>query len=92
MGDGGGKSLAQPSTGASAGGSKTALRPIYQPQACRLCKRPTIYLTRSGLLYHATVHHAHWYGAKRDEYVPIPEADLEAKRRLIRQGQAHMKF
>ena len=46
---------------------------------------------RSGLSDHATVHHGHWYSARRDEYVPIPEAELAAKRRLIRQGQAHQK-
>ena len=69
-----------------------ASRPIYMPQSCRLCDKPTIYLTRSGLSDHATMHHARWYSAKRDEYVPISEAELEAKRQLIKQNQAHRKF
>jgi len=51
-----------------------------------------VYITRSGLSDHATVHHAHWYSAKLDRYIPIPEEDLEAKRRLIRDNQAHRKF
>ena len=38
------------------------------------------------------MHHAHWYSAKLDRYIPIPEEDLEAKRRLIRDNQAHRKF
>ena len=29
---------------------------------------------------------------KLDAYIQIPEADLEAKRQLIKQGQAHRKF
>ena len=70
----------------------TAAKPIYMPQSCRLCDKPTIYVTRSGLSDHATMHHAHWYSAKRDEYVAIPEANLEAKRSLIRRNQAHRKF
>jgi len=67
-------------------------RPIYTPQACRLCTRSTIYLTRSGLSDHATVHHGHWYSAKYDRYVPIPEAELAAKRDLVKRGQSHRKF
>ena len=66
-------------------------RPIYQPQSCRLCKRLTIYLTRSGLSGHATLHHGCWYSAKLDSYIQIPEADLEAKWALLKQGQAHQK-
>ena len=58
---------------------------------CRLCTRPTIYLTRSGLSDDATVHHGCWYSAKLDSYIQIPEADLEAKRALIKQGQVHWK-
>jgi len=69
-----------------------AARPIYTPQSCRLCDKPTIYITRSGLSDHATMHHAHWYSAKRDEYIPISDAELEAKRRLIKRNQAHRKF
>jgi len=94
-GDGSGEPLAQPSAEASGGsraGSGFEPRPVYTPQACRLCCRPTVYLTRSGLSDHATVHHGHWYSAKRDEYVPIPETDLAAKRELIKKGQAHHKF
>jgi len=67
-------------------------RPIYTPHSCRLCNKPTIYITRSGLSDHATLHHVHWYSAKRDEYVPISEAELEAKRLLIKRNQAHRKF
>jgi len=90
MQPGGGEPSAQPSTGALHG--RAVAKPVYQPQQCRLCDRPTVYLTRSGLLDHATVHHAHWYSAKQDCYVPIPEEDLEAKRRLIQDNQAHRKF
>jgi len=95
MGDGNGEPSAQLSAGASGSaraGSGFEPRLVYTPQACRLCCRPTIYLTRSGLSDHATVHHGHWYSAKQDEYVPIPEADLVAKRELIKKGQAHRKF
>ena len=90
MEPGGGEPSAQPSTGTSRGRAVT--RPIFQPQQCPLCDRPTVYITRSGLSYHATVHHVHWYSAKLDRYIPIPEEDLEAKRRLIKDGQAHRKF
>jgi len=69
-----------------------AARPVYTPQSCHLCDKPTIYITRSGLSDHATMHHAHWYSAKRDEYIPISEAELEAKRLLIKRNQAHRKF
>ena len=94
-GGGSGAPLAQPLAEAPGGcrvGSGLETRPVYTPQACRLCCRPTVYLTRSGLSDHATVHHGHWYSAKRDEYVPIPEAELAAKRELIKRGQAHRKF
>ena len=67
MGDGNGGPLAQPSAGASGGsrvGSGFEPHAVYMPQACRLCCRPTIYLTCSGLSDHATVHHGHWYSAK----------------------------
>ena len=67
-------------------------RPIYMPQSCRLYNKPTIYITRSGLSDHATMHHVHWYSAKRDEYIPISEAELEAMRLLIKRNQAHRKF
>jgi len=90
MGTGGGEPSAPPPAGVSRG--RTPSRPIFQAQRCRLCDRPTVYLTRSGLSDHATVHHAHWYSAKLDRYIPIPEEDLEAKRRLIKDGQAHRKF
>jgi len=72
--------------------SAVAAKPIYTPQSCRLCNKPTIYITRSGLSDHATMHHVHWYSAKRDEYIPILEAELEAKRLLIKRNQAHRKF
>ena len=79
-------------TGGPATGTIVA-RPIYVPQRCRLCDKPTVYLTRSGLSDHATVHHAHWYSARRDEYVPISEAaELEAERQLIKKNQVHCKF
>ena len=64
---------------------------IYKPQTCRLCNRDIIYLMRSGLSNHAVVHHGCWYSANRDEYVPIPEEELEEKRRAIREGQAHRR-
>jgi len=35
--------------------------------------------------------HGHWYSTKHDCYVPIPEEDLAAKRRRVREGQAHRK-
>ena len=90
METGGGEPSAQPPTGTSRDRAPT--RPIFQHQRCRLCDRPTVYITRSGLSDHATVHHAHWYSVKLDRYIPIPEEDLEAKRRLIRDNQAHRKF
>ena len=92
MGGGGGEFSARPSAGASAGRSKPVLRPIYQPQSCHLCKQSTVYLTRSGLSDHTTIHHGHWYNAKHDQYVPIPEVDLEAKCWLNHQGQSHRKL
>jgi len=92
MGDGGGEAQAQPrAEEVPVTRATSALEPVYRPQACRLCKRPTIYLTRSGLSDHATVHHGRWYSAKRDEYVVIPESELEDKRRRVRDGQAHRK-
>jgi len=100
-GDGGGEPPAQPSTGGSnvrrpsgtrGSSGRQAPQPIYRPQACRLCDRETVYLTRSGLSDHATIHHRHWYSAKQDRYVPIPEADLAAKRDLVKPGQTHRKF
>jgi len=48
-------------------------------------------VTTSGLSDHATVHHGCWYSAKQDRYVPIPAADLVAKHRRVREGQAHRK-
>ena len=66
--------------------------PIYKPQTCRLCSRDTVYLTRSGLSGHATMHHGCWYSARRDEYMQIPEAELEDKRQRVKDGQQHRKF
>jgi len=100
-GDGGGEPPAQPSTGGSdvprtsgtrGSSGRRAPQPIYRPQTCRLCDRETVYLTRSGLSDHATVHHGHWYSAKQDRYIPIPEADLAAKRDLVKRGQNQRKF
>jgi len=73
--------------------SGTALErePVYKKQPCRLCNRGMIYITRSGLSNHAVVHHGCWYSAHRDEFVPIPEAELEEKRRAVREGQAHLR-
>jgi len=93
MGDGGSEPVAQQSAGAC-GGSKgrPAPQPIYRPQTCHLCAREMVYLTRSGLSDHVTVHHGHLYSAKQDHYIPIPEADLAAKRQLVKLGQSHRKF
>jgi len=38
------------------------------------------------------VHHGSWYSAKFDAYIQIPEAELEAKRQLVKRNQAHRKF
>jgi len=93
MGDGGGEPVAQPSTGACGSNrGRPVPQPIYHPQTCRLCARETVYLTRSGLSDHATVHHGHWYSSKQDRYIPIPEADLAAKCRLVKLGRSHRKF
>jgi len=62
----------------------------YRKQTCRLCKRDTLYITRSGLSNHAVVHHNCWYSAVRDEFVPIPEEELE-KRRAVQRGQTHRR-
>jgi len=89
---GDGESSTRPSAeAASVARNRPMPEPVYKPQACRLCKRDTIYITRSGLSDHATVHHGCWYSAKRDEYVVILEAELEDKRRRVRDGQAHRK-
>jgi len=67
MGLGDGQSLTRPSAGASTAivvGLSVSV-PVYRPQACRLCGRTTMYLTRSGLSDHATVYHGCWYIAPR---------------------------
>ena len=42
-----------------------------------------------GLSDHATVHHGCWYSTWNDHFVAVPEVDFEAKRLLVREGQAH---
>jgi len=63
----------------------------FYAQTCRLCERDTLYVTRSGLSNHAVVHHGCWYSAVRDEFVPIPEEELEEKRKAVQRGQTHRR-
>ena len=48
-------------------------------------------MTRSGLSNHAVVHHGCWYSAVRDEFVTIPEEELEEKRQAVQRGQMHRR-
>ena len=92
IGHGGGGAQAQSrAEGFSVGRHRSMPEPVYKPQACRLCARDTIYLTRSGLSDHATVHHGCWYSAKRDEHMRIPEEELAVKCRRVKDGQQHRK-
>jgi len=64
-----------------------------RPQACRLCDRLTICQSQSGLSDHTTMYHGSWYrySACGDLLVPIPEGELEAKPRKVRDGQVHRR-
>jgi len=97
-GTGDGEASAQPSTTGSASQISVTLRmlrsqpePVYKAQSCRLGDRDTVYLMRSGLSNHAVVHHGCWYSANRDEYMPIPEEELEEKCRAVQKGHAHRR-
>ena len=63
----------------------------HRAQTCRLCNRDTLYVTRFGLSNHAVVHHGCWYSAVRDEFVAIPEEELEEKRKAVQRGQTHRR-